>query len=77
LCRTISCGIFFKKRRDKSYPQKFQKSKKRFVILKLIDRSGRNPINYKKIIPMPAKKKPAKKAAKKVAKKKPAKKARA
>jgi len=39
---------FLKKRRDKSYPQKFQKSKKRFVILKLIDRSGRNPINYKK-----------------------------
>jgi alkaline phosphatase len=39
---------FLKKRCDKSYAQKFQKSKKRFVILKLIDRSGRNPINYKK-----------------------------
>jgi hypothetical protein len=69
LCRITSCGIFFKKRRDKSYPQKFQKSKNHFAILKLIDRSGRNPINYKKIIIMAAKKK-AKKVAKKTAKKK-------
>ena len=61
---------FFKKRCKKSYPQKFQKLKKRSAILKLIDRSGRNPINYKKIIPMPAKKKAKKKVVKKAAKKK-------
>jgi hypothetical protein len=58
---------FFKKRRDKSYAQKFQKSKNCFVILKLIDRSGRNPINYKKIITMAAKKKAKKVAPKKKA----------
>ena len=67
---------FFKSVAQKSYPQKFSKLKNRFAILKLIDRSGRNPINYKKITTMAAKKK-AKKVVKKAAKKTAKKKARA